>query len=96
MTADNSILYFWNASCSVCEPLYAKLKVMIESDFPKLSLKKIDVSASPELRVQYRVFSSPVILLLIDGKEYLRTGGSTSLIELKQKVGRLYQIKFEN
>ena len=96
MTADNSILYFWNASCNVCEPLYAKLKVMIESDFPKLQLKKIDTSANPEMRARYQVFSSPVIILIIDGKEYLRTGGSTSLIELKQKVGRLYQIKFEN
>ena len=96
MNEDNTILYFWNASCSVCGPLYEKLRMMVKSDFPKLSVKKIDASAYPEICAQYMVFSSPLILLFIDGKEYFRTGGSISMSELKQKVKRLYQLKFEN
>ena len=91
----NALLYFWNSSCSVCEPLYDKLEILIKDHFPKLQIKKINVEESPELRTKYGVFSSPIIILLLDDKEYLRSGGNVSALEIKQKIQRLYQLKFD-
>lgn len=91
----NAILYFWNASCSVCGPLYDKLEVMVNQKFPKLQLHKIDITAHPDLRVKYQVFSSPLILLLLDGKEYLRRNSAVSILELRERVERLYSLKYE-
>ena len=91
----NALLYFWNSSCSVCEPLYDKLEILITDHFPELQIKKINVEESPELRTKYGVFSSPIIILLLDGKEYLRSGGNVSTLEIKQKIQRLYQLKFD-
>lgn len=91
----NALLYFWNSTCSVCEPLYDKLEILINDHFPELQIKKINVVESPELRMKYGVFSSPLFILLLDGKEYLRSGGNVSTLEIKQKIQRLYQLKFD-
>lgn len=88
------MLYFWNASCSVCGPLYEKLQVLIEEHFPQLELQKINVVEHPELRAKYQVFSSPLIILLLDGKEYFRSSGNVSIREFRQKVERLYALRF--
>lgn len=95
MPVENGILYFWNAACSVCEPLYEKLKLLMETDFPQLSIEKIDTSTNPELRVKYQVFSSPLIVLIMDGKEFYRSSANVSLHELNEKISRLYQLKFD-
>ncbi|MCK5370130.1 MAG: thioredoxin family protein [Cyclobacteriaceae bacterium] len=91
----NVLLYFSNSSCSVCEPLYDKLELLIGDHFPNLQIKKINVVENPELRTKYSVFSSPIIILLLDGKEYLRSGGNVSIAEIKQKIQRLYKLKFD-
>jgi len=96
MNEHDAILYFWNSSCSVCGPLYDKLEVLVSEEFPLLTLEKINIVDFPELRAKYNVFSSPLILLLLDGKEYLRSSGNVSVHELKQKIERLYALKFEN
>ena len=92
---ENKILYFWNSSCSVCEPLYDKLEILIKTTFPKLTIEKINIVNQPEYRAKYNVFSSPLILLLLDGKEYIRSGGNVSIHSIKKKIDRLYQLKFD-
>ncbi len=96
MESENTILYFWNASCTVCGLLYEKLVVLVTTEFPRLSIAKIDTATNPNLRAQYQVFSSPLIILLLDGKEYLRSSGNVSVHQLKAKINRLYPLRFEN
>lgn len=94
MNDQDAILYFWNSSCSVCGPLYDKLQIMVTQDFPNLDLQKINIVDHPDLRSKYSVFSSPLIVLLLDGKEYLRSSGNIGVHELRQKIDRLYALKF--
>ena len=96
MDENDLILYFWNSSCNVCGPLYDKLQLLVKKHFPRLTLEKINIVDFPELRSKYNVFSSPLILLLLEGKEYLRFSGNVGLNELKQKIGRLYALKFDS
>ena len=95
MNKENTLLYFWNSSCSICEPLYDKLHLLIKSNFPLLTIEKINIADAPEFRVKYNVFSSPLIIFLLEGKEYFRSGGNVSTQEIKQKIQRLYQLKFD-
>ena len=92
---ENTLLYFSNSACSVCEPLYDKLELLIKDHFPNLQIKKINVVENPDLRTKYGVYSSPLIILLLDGKEYLRSGGNVSIAEMKQKIQRLYALRFD-
>jgi thioredoxin-like negative regulator of GroEL len=93
--AENIILFFSNEVCSVCEPLFDKLEKLVMEDFPRLDFKKISIVENPDLRAKYNVYSSPLIILILEGKEFLRFGGNTSIYEIKQKVERLYALKFE-
>jgi len=94
MDNQDAILYFWNSSCNVCGPLYDKLQILVKEEYPNLVLEKINIVDHPALRSKHNVFSSPLILLLLDGKEYLRTSGNVSIHELRQKIDRLYNLKF--
>ena len=90
------VLYFWNASCSVCGPLYDKLSILINEQFPKLELHKLNIAEHPELRAEYQVFSSPLIIFMLDGKEYFRSSGAVSVKEISSKIERLYALKFDS
>jgi len=92
---DNAILFFKNDACCVCGPLCDKLEKLVTKEFPRLQFKIINIEENPAFRAAYNVFSSPIIVLLLEGKEFLRFGGNTSIIEIKQKIGRLYALKFE-
>ena len=92
----DKLIYFWNESCSVCGPLFDKLYVLVSNEFPHLELVKISIVDHPDLRNRFNVYSSPLIILLMDGKEYFRSSGNVSIRELKQKIERLYALKFEN
>jgi thioredoxin-like negative regulator of GroEL len=94
MNEQDAMVYFWNASCSVCGPLYDKLEVLVKEYFPQLGLEKINVVDHPELRAKYQVFSSPLIILLLDGKEYFRSSGNVGIHEIRQKIERLYALRF--
>jgi thioredoxin-like negative regulator of GroEL len=94
MNTSDAILYFWNSSCNVCGPLYDKLQTLVNDEYPRLVLEKINIVDHPELRLKYNVFSSPLILLILDDKEYLRTSGNVSIHELRKKIDRLYTLKF--
>lgn len=93
---ENTILYFWNTSCTVCGPLYDKLEQLVKDDFPLISIQKKDTATNPNLRAQYQAFSSPLFILMLDGKKYIRSRGSVSMHHLKEKISRLYQLRFEN
>jgi len=95
LVSGDFILYFWNAECSVCEPLYDTLVALVSTEFLNIELKKINIVDHPELRTRFAVYSSPVILLLLDGKEYLRRSGNVRIHELQQKIERLYTLKFD-
>lgn len=94
--AQNGVLNFCHEDCSICDPFYDKVEALVKAYFPKLSIQKIPTSDHSDLRSKYQIFSAPVLLLLLEGKEYLRAGGTTSIAELRSKIERLYSLKFNN
>lgn len=88
-------VYFKGERCSVCSVLEPKIKTLLASEFPKFTFISIPESeAQSELRAQLRVFNVPTLVLFLEGKEFLRTGKNTSVMELAQQIERPYQICF--
>lgn len=88
-------VYFKGERCSVCSVLEPKIKTLLASEFPKFTFISIPESeAQSELRAQLRVFNVPTLVLFLEGKEFLRTGKNTSIMELAQQIERPYQICF--
>ena len=88
-------MYFKGERCSVCSVLEPKIKALLTSEFPKFTFISVPESeAQNELRAQLRVFNVPTLVLFLEGKEFLRTGKNTSIIELAQQIERPYHICF--
>ena len=88
-------VYFKGERCSVCSVLEPKIKTLLASEFPKFTFIAIPESeAQSELRAQLRVFNVPTLVLFLEGKEFLRTGKNTSIMELAQQIERPYHICF--
>ena len=88
-------VYFKGERCSVCSVLEPKIKALLTSEFPKFTFISVPESeAQNELRAQLRVFNVPTLVLFLEGKEFLRTGKNTSVMELAQQIERPYQICF--
>jgi len=90
------LFYFSTLSCSVGGALEPKVRELIHSDFDKILFAWVDMNAQPELIGKYQVFVEPTILLFVDEKEYLRSSRNISLVDLNNKIGRIYDLAFGN
>ena len=88
-------LYFKGERCSVCSVLEPKIKALLETEFPKFTFISVPESeGSNELTAQLRIFNVPTLILFLEGKEFLRTGKNTSIMELAKQIRRPYGICF--
>ncbi|MDA0277523.1 MAG: thioredoxin family protein [Bacteroidetes bacterium] len=88
-------LYFKGDRCSVCSVLEPKIKALLEIEFSKFSFISVpENEGNNELTAQLRVFNVPTLVLFLEGKEFLRTGKNTSIMELAKQIRRPYDICF--
>lgn len=83
------LLYFSGAHCSVCTALKPKLLPQIANLYPMVEVNIIDVVKEQEFAAQHLVFTLPVVLILVDGKEQYRFARSFSVQEVLDKLERL-------
>lgn len=88
------LLYFKNENCMPCQTIRPKVKDLIEHQFPLIKMEVVNIRSNPLLVSEFNVFSAPTILLFIEGKEYIRKGAYVSMDELKEEIGRLYHMAF--
>jgi len=91
---DMLLVYFSRNTCSVCRDIIPKIDTMIDS-YPLIKAVKIEVQKLPELSASYGVFTVPVVMLFIEGKETVRQAGIMSLISLEEKISRYYNLFYE-
>jgi thiol-disulfide isomerase/thioredoxin len=64
------LLYFSTPNCGVCHAMLPKLNEALKDE--DIEMIEIDVSLHPDIAGQHRVFVSPTILVMSEGKEHLR------------------------
>ncbi|PLX00129.1 MAG: thiol reductase thioredoxin [Marinilabiliales bacterium] len=89
-----AMLYFYNDSCAPCVALKPKIYNLVEQAFPEVEQFYYNAVKNQRLSADYGVYSSPVFIFFFDGKEVFRGNNYVSLDELKQRIGRLYDIMF--
>lgn len=85
------LLYFGMDSCVVCVDLLPKIEKMLKK-FPKIKSYEIDAAYDRSLSAKHGVFTAPVIVLYIDGKETIREARHISIPELENKIQRYYDM----
>ena len=88
-------LYFSGNSCGVCHALRPKIEALFAEEFPKVPMLEIATEEQPELAAQHSVFTLPVLVLYIDGREGARFARTFSLGEVREALERPYNIIFE-
>lgn len=83
-----AFFYITQPNCSVCHGLQPQIEQIMEK-FPKIKTYHIDALAVPEISGQYSLFSAPVLLLYVDGKETIREARFVQTEKLTQNLEKI-------
>lgn len=86
-----ALLYVSSAECTVCHALLPKIKEIL-TRYPKIVSNRVDVGEIREIAGEFSIFTVPVVIFYVDGKEILRRGRFISIGELEENIDRYYRI----
>lgn len=93
MFSNNIVLLFFNTtSCSVGEALESKVEKLITQRFPEIDICLIDINENPLISAHFNAFVEPTILVLFDGKEFIRESRNISIQNLAERIDRPYKL----
>ncbi len=84
-----AFLYITMPNCSVCHGLQPQIERIL-ANFPKIAAYKVDASKVTEIAGRFNVFTAPVLLLFVNGKEYIREARFVQTELLQNKITRIY------
>lgn len=85
-----AFLYISRPDCSVCHGLLPQVQELMKK-YPKIHLGHINADEVEEVAGRFSVFTVPVLLLFVDGKEYLREARIVHMQLLEDKMDRIYE-----
>ena len=83
------LIFFTSNTCCVCKVLKPKLLEAVQANFPKVGIRLVDVEEEEEFAGQSMVFTLPVVIIKVDGREMYRFTRSFSVYEVLEKLKRL-------
>lgn len=85
------VLYFEGSTCGACEVIKRKILTILD-EYKEVRLKVINGLEEKEISAQYNVFSLPITILFINGKETIRFGRYVDMMEFKSMLSRYYSL----
>ncbi len=95
-SSDAALLYVSAPNCNVCDALKPKVDSFFAKEFPKIKRLSANIANVPELGGEFQIFSAPAILIFFEGKEFVREGRNVSLVILKDRIAKIYNLFFKN
>ncbi|GEN36657.1 thioredoxin family protein [Aneurinibacillus danicus] len=86
-----SFLYISQQTCSVCHALLPKVEAMLQK-FPHIESSFAQIDDIPELAGRFSVFTAPVLLLFVEGKEVMRKARFVTMGELEADIRKYYEL----
>jgi len=84
------LLYFSGENCNVCHALRPKFKDLFDSEFPQIRQIYLDAHENPEISAHFQVFSVPIMIVFLDGREFVREGRAVSMHKMTEQLARPY------
>lgn len=79
------LLLFKTHNCSVCDAVQPQVARLLEY-YPQIKSAYIYMEDAPELASEHLIFTSPVLLLLYEGKEVYRAARFIPFAELERQL----------
>ncbi|RDW18866.1 thioredoxin family protein [Oceanobacillus chungangensis] len=85
-----SFLYISRPDCSVCHGLLPQVQLLM-TKYPKIKLGHINANEVEEVAGRFSIFTVPVLLLFVKGKEYIREARIVHMDLLDEKIDKIYE-----
>ncbi len=89
--SDFAFVYLTTKACNVCKILEPKLRELAKG-YPKVEFHKIFLDENENAKGEFMAFTVPTFIVFSQGKELVRTARHISILELKEKLDRYYQM----
>ncbi len=84
-----SFIFISREECGVCHALLPQVEELLRR-FPEIQLGHIDAGLVEDIAGHLMVFTVPVLLLFVDGKEYIREARFVHMEMLEEKISKIY------
>lgn len=85
-----SFLYVSRPNCSVCHGLLPQVQKLMEK-YPEIKLGHINATAVEEVAGRFSIFTVPVLLLFVEGKEYIREARIVHMDLFEEKLDKIVE-----
>ncbi|MGM8214866.1 thioredoxin family protein [Bacillaceae bacterium W0354] len=85
-----SFIYISRNNCSVCHGLKPQVQNLF-AKYPEIAFGEVNADEVPEIAGRFNIFTVPVLILFVEGKEYLREARIVQMQLLEQKLDRIYE-----
>ena len=82
------LLYISRPNCSVCHALLPQVERVLE-DFKSVVSIHADAEEVPEIAGEFSIFTVPVLIMFVEGKEMFRKARFVPIDELQSQMSRL-------
>lgn len=90
-----SFVYVSSTDCSVCHALFPKVQELLMK-YPEIHLGRVDAQEVQEVAGALSIFTVPVLLLFVEGKEYVREARIVHTDLLDEKIKKIYELAVES
>ena len=87
---DLAFIYITIPDCSVCHGLQPQIEEIF-AKYPEIQTRTIDANEVTEIAGKFNVFTAPVLLLFVEGKEYVREARIVHTEAFEEKISRIYE-----
>lgn len=81
-------LYLYGTNCSVCHALLPQVEEVL-ANYPEVQKGKLNVHDVPEAAGEFSVFTIPVLLLYVEGKETIREARFVNMESFEASIKRI-------
>ncbi|MEI3604206.1 thioredoxin family protein [Pseudogracilibacillus sp. SE30717A] len=85
-----AFIYVTQPNCSVCHGLRPQIEKILKN-YPKIKSCQVDASKVPEIAGKFMIFTAPVLLLFVNGKEYIREARFVQTELFIKKIEKIYK-----
>lgn len=84
-----TFVYFGHPDCSVCHGLKPQINAKFEAFRDDINFLEVNTFEVPEVAGEYSVMTVPVVILFVNGKEYLRQARFVPVQSLYEQVDKI-------
>ena len=85
-----AFVYLYKDSCSICHGVQPQAARILEN-YPAVQTIQVNLSTLPELAGKFTVFTVPVLLLFVEGKEMMRFARFVEMDKLNHQLARIVE-----